>query len=155
MNGLGDWLTYIVVPSILGTFAVTGSGLLISFLVSRIVFKIFSRNSQSASFYYGYFWTGSMLAILGFSISELGYQLNFWDAPGIWGAPGKHSTVWGPLQYALPPLGFALGAALNAMLEQHIQKKAHAVRIIITFVVSLLLLATYILGAKHGWETMG
>lgn len=153
---MSDWLGYIAIPVIVGSFLVIASGLFITYFATWFLLSVFAPSkSPFASLYFGYFWMGSVLAIVGYLISEFGYQLSFWDAPGIWGQPGKLSTIWGRLQYILPPLGFAFGVALNAVLEQRMQSKAQSVRVGITVLASLLLIATFILSAKHSWETMG
>jgi len=111
--------------------------------------------THSASLYVGHFWMGGVFAVVGYLASELGYQLNFWEAPGVWGAPGRSSTVWGLLRYILPPLGFAVGVALNAALEHRMRRGTRAVRIGITVVAVLLLVVTLVLGIRHGMQTLG
>jgi len=154
--GLSGWLVYLAIPAIVGSLLVIGGGLFISYFAIRFFLSVFAFSKPHlASFYFGYFWMGSVLAIVGYLISEFGYQLNFREAPGIWGQPGKPSTMWGRLQYIFPPLGFAFGVVFNAVLEYRMRSKAQSVRIGITVLSSFLLIVTFILSTRHSWETLG
>jgi hypothetical protein len=153
---LSDWLIFFAIPSIVVSFALIGGGLSISYLAIRAVLAFIAPSkSHLASHYFGYFWMASVLAIVGYLISEFGYQLNFWAAPGIWGQPGKDSTIWGPLQYIFPLSGFALGIVLNANLEHRLRVRARSVRVGIAVLASLLLIVTLMLSAWHGMQTLG
>ncbi len=153
---MSDWLTYLAIPGIVVSFLMIGSGLFIAHLATRFfVSFIAPSKSHLAGLYFSYFWMGSVLAMVGSLISEFGYQMNFWEAPGIWGQPGKESTVWGPSQYIFPFLGFAFGLILNAVLEHRMRSKAQSVRIGITVLASLLLIVTLMLSTWHGWQTLG
>lgn len=153
---MSDWLVYLAIPVIAGSLLVTGGGLFISYFAIKLLLSVFAPSkSHLASFYFGYFWMGSVLAIIGYFISEFGYQLNFWEAPGIWGQPGKSSTIWGRLQYIFPPLGFAFGVVFNSVLEHRMRSKAQSVRVGTTVLAFLLLIVVFILSARNSWETLG
>jgi hypothetical protein len=153
---LSDWLWYFGIPSIVISFLVIGAGLAVPYLAIRAFLKFFMpARSPMAGLYFGYFWVAGVLAIAGYLVSEFGYQLNFWLAPGIWGQPGKESTVWGPMGIIFPACGFAIGLALNALLEHRLRRKGRPVRIGIALAASLLLVATLLLSAWHGMQTLG
>lgn len=153
---MSDWLTYFAIPSIVVSFALIGGGLSIAYLAIKAVLAFIAPSkSHLAGHYFGYLWMASVLAIVGYLVSEFGYQLNFWKAPGIWGQPGKDSTLWGPLEYILPLAGFALGIVLNANLEHRLRVKARSVRVGITVSASLLLIVTLLLSAWHAMQTLG
>ena len=151
-----DWLIFFAIPGIIFSFVVIGGGLFIAYLAIRgLLSFIEPSKSRLANYYFGYFWIASTLAIIGFLITEFGYQLDFWKAPGIWGAPGKESTLWGTLQIVFAISGFALGILLNAFLEHRMESKAKSIRIFINVLGSLLLIATIMLSAWHGMQTLG
>jgi hypothetical protein len=153
---MSDWLTYFAIPSIVASFLMIGGGLSVSYLAIRSLLAVVAPSkSHLASIYFGYFFMASVLAIVGYLISEFGYHLNFWEAPGIWGAPGKDSTIWGPLQYIFPLSGFALGIVFNAILEHRMRSKALSVRVGVVVLASLLLTVTLMLSAWHGMQTLG
>ncbi len=152
---MSDWLVYLGIP-VFATLLVIGSGIVVSFFAARYLLMVIAPSRAHLTLSYSrYLWMGSVLAAVGYLAMEFGYQLNFWEAPGIWGAPGKSATVWGQLQYVASPLGFALGIALNAVLEQRMPNRAQAVRVGVTVVSFLFFLLTFVLSAKHGWETLG
>ena len=151
-----DWLIYFAIPGIVVSFLIIGGALAVSYLAIKTFLSfIVPSKLHLASSYFGYFWIASTLSIIGYLISEFGYQLNFWKAPGIWDAPGKDSTLWGTLQYIFPITGFILGIVLNAVLEHHFRSKAQSIRIGITVLGALLLIVTVMLSAWHGMQTLG
>ncbi len=153
---MSDWLTNFAIPGIALSFAFIAGGLFISYLAIRAVLAFVAPSkSHLAGRYFGYLWMASVLAIVGNLAAEFGYQLDFWQAPGIWGQPGKDATIWDPLQYILPFLGFALGIALNANLEHRWRARARSVRIGIAVSASLFLIVTLMLSAWHGMQTLG
>ena len=153
---LSDWLVYFAIPSIIVSFVMIGGGLSISYVAIRSLLALVAPSKPHlASICFGYLWVASVLAIVGSLILAFGYQLNFWEAPGIWGAPGKDSTIWGRLQYIFPLSGFAIGVILNAILEHRMQSRARSVRVGIAVLASLLLVVTLMLSAWHGMQTLG
>jgi hypothetical protein len=152
---MGGWLHF-AIPSIVLSLLVIGGGLAVSYLAIRAILSFLApAKSHMTGYYFGYFWMASILAIVGYLISEFGYHLNFWKAPGIWGAPGKESTLWNPLQYFLSITGLAVGLALNAILEHRWQKEARSLRIGIAVSAALLLIVTLAFSAWHAMQTLG
>lgn len=153
---LSDWLVYLAIPSIVVSFALIAGGLSISYLAIKSILALTAPSkSHLTSHYFGYLWMACVLAIAGYLMSEFGYHLDFWAAPGIWGQPGKESTIWGLLQYVLPPLGIVAGVVLNANLEPQWGVRARFVRVGVVVLSSLLLIVTLMLSAWHGMQTLG
>lgn len=153
---MSDWLLYFGIPSIVISFLAIGAGLAIGYLAIKAFLKfVMPARAPLAGLYFGYFWMASVLAMVGYLVSEFGYQLNFWQAPGIWGQPGKASTVWGPMETIGLPAGFAAGMGINALLEGRWRRWSRPVRIGIAIAASLLLVATLLLSAWHGMQTLG
>lgn len=145
-----------IIPGIIITHLYVISFLLFSYVTIKLIINILAPTKKYlVNFYFNYLWVGCLLALVGFLIIELEYQMHFWEAPGIWGAPGKNSTLWGFLQYIYPPLGFMLGLALNTIIERHIPKSAMSVRYLITIFSSFFLILTIIVSAINAFETIG
>ncbi len=153
---MSDWFFYFGLPVVAAGLLIGGAALFALFLITKFVLRVaVPSQSHRAQYFFGFVLVGSLLAFDGYLVAELGYQLHFWDAPGIWGAPGKPDTVWGRIEYALPLAGLVLGVLLNTAFEFRIPGKAGTARIIVIAISSMLFVVTELLGARNAWQTLG
>ncbi len=131
-------------------FAIVGIWLLLGYFFIRFI-----ASKEYMNRHFGLFFTGTMMALAGYWLSELGYQMNFWEAPGVWDAPGKESTIWYIMQYVLVPLGFISGILMDRMLERTYGERTWSIRIKLAVLIGVLIIATIGLLTHNSLETMG
>ena len=145
-----------VLGSLFVSLLIIGGWLFWGSLIIRAILSSWAPSKVNLTDYYvRNFWLASIFGIIGYLMAELGYQLFFWQAPGIWGAQGRTSTAWGKLQYVLPIVAFPIGLWLNTVLEHRFQERSRTIWIAVIGIGALLLIATLSLGAWHGLETIG
>lgn len=131
-------------------FAIIG----IWFLSGYVLIRLFA-SKENVNQYFSLFFTGTVVALAVFWLCELGYQMNFWKAPGIWGAPGKEDTGWFWMQIVLVPLGFAAGRYLDRIMERKYREGTWFVRIELAILVVILIIATINIMSYNDIQTMG